>query len=175
MGYALTTIDVSALRKADKIYFQTDWPADGSPERGVINAIKENKKTASDPWADEVKHSIDCNSLLDARQGWAGKHDGCKFEPRLASESNSSAQYWGEWQTAASLLRPGNTLTLLWDHNSGSEEQQLAGFTTDRLTLIVDRPAKGRGKERRLMFLLMQHSTRSFPYVRGRWIPREAA
>ena len=171
---ALTATDLSALRKADQLYFRSSFGADGDIS-SHIECVKEIKKSAADPWAEDKTYRVPCEGLVYAARGWMGKHDDCEFVPHTASEHNGAAQYWTEWQTAVSMLRPGDILRLDWHHNGGSEEQERAGFCTDSLTLIVSRPAKGKAKARHFAFLLARHSTRNFPYVRGSWIPRETA
>lgn len=168
----LTTTDLAALRKADRVYFRSTWDVDQTATAHIA-CVREAKKTPANPWAEDQEYRVACNTTVRTFHGWTEAHQNCEFVPRSAGEHNGAAQYCPEWQTAVSMMRAGDELRLDWSHNGGSEEQERAGFCTDSLTLIIDRPARGKAKARRFAFLLARHSTRNFPYVKGSWVPRE--
>jgi hypothetical protein len=123
----LTSADIRALKNADNVVFQT------SPEWGHrVRAIREREHTQSG-FSDEVQ--------IQASGGIRSHGEG--FEAKYCFHMIHSSKYSRSWQTIASLLRPGDTLSLSWSAGGGTtENHRAAGLHGDTLSLVVYRKEK---------------------------------
>src|SRR4051794_13779249 len=67
--YALTALDIAALRKCDDIVCQH-----GKENGSTVRAIKRREKTEKDPFADDVCHVIPCQHRLTDCARKSGSH-----------------------------------------------------------------------------------------------------
>ena len=133
----LDKVQIAALRKADAISFHH------YQGKSYIAATKRVERTVAQPFADDVRIDIPCGWRLtnyDPNDSGLGGPaiEGDKF---VAFDMIHTAQYEdGIWQTVASLLKPGDVLTLHWTRNGGTTQAlNDAHMVGDRLRLVVER------------------------------------
>jgi hypothetical protein len=136
----LTKIQIAALRKANRIVFShREGDKDGD---SVIRAIKENRPSEKDPFAQDVECEIPCSwSLTDYAEGDSRiTYTAQKAGQFRAFEMIHVAQYEECWKTIASLLREGDALTLLWKRNAWNTGNLTdVNLHGDGLDLQIDR------------------------------------
>lgn len=142
---ALDKVQIAALRKADTISFHHN---DG---KSYIVATKRKERTERDPFADDVRVNIRCKWSLvnyesnDPNDAHASAFSapaipGDKFK---AFEMLHSPSHTDHWQTTASLLKPGDVLTLKWVRGGKTTDgMRDAQFVGDDLFLRVQRGDK---------------------------------
>ena len=150
MAYQITKIDIAALRKADSVSFARD-------EKGAFIAMtkKAGDPTEANPFPQDVHYNVACDAHIADYTGsmWGRQHDCYR-----AAYHTTSAQWDEEWQTVASLLKPGDELTLAWAAGNDSPALREKGIMIDELRLNVSRDRK------RLVFLLARQTS-----VDDRW------
>jgi hypothetical protein len=122
---ALDAIQIAALRKANRVCFfhRANMKPDASGFASYISAVKENRPSAKDPFGLAAEISIPCKSTL--RDYSSGEQKvGYLSEAWSGFDMIHVAQSEEVWQTTASLLRPGDKLTLDWWRG---------GFTTEAM------------------------------------------
>lgn len=131
----ISKLDLAALRKADAICFD-HYRKDADMPVHRIRAIKRADVTERDPFAQDVTHNIDVNSVVYAHG------DGAHVSQWTCFEMLHTAQYDDVWMTIVGLLKVGDELTLVWtaDNNNGYVNE--AGLHHDQLSLRVDRNGK---------------------------------
>ena len=130
----ITKIEIAALRKADSVSFHN--PPNGE---AYICAIKRKEVTTANPFADDIRITVPCESRL-------RDYEGSFITSRAtftAFDMIHSAQGDDGWQTIASLLRDGDALTLVWQRGAWSSPDLTdKGYVGDLLLLIVQRSDK---------------------------------
>lgn len=129
----LTTDDVKALRKADKIVFGY------VSGQSTILASKERK---TDGFDDPLRRIIYVDTSItdyERERRNEGSHVPLSERQYTCFESFSSAQYTEVWQTLAQILRAGDMVALHWiaaNNTMTLDEDRLAH---DELQLVVKR------------------------------------
>ena len=138
----LDAIQLAALRKADRVaFFHRDKP-DATNETSYINAIKENKPSASNPFAPRETGIIIPVEfrLTDYTRGTKIPYGSDAFNAFEMVYSYNDA-----WSTVTSLLRVGDKLCLHWTRGGFTTErmeQATPHFYGDTLYLLVTRGEK---------------------------------
>ena len=150
MAYQITKIDIAALRKADRISFLRE---DSGTRISMVK--KAGDPTEANPFPQDVHYNVACDARIADYTGsmWGRQHDCYR-----AACHTTSAQLDEEWQTVASLLKPGDELTLAWVAGNDSPALREKGVIIDELRLNVSRDGK------RLVFLLARETS-----INDRW------
>ena len=135
----LDSLDVAALRKADRIVFR-HTRKDGS----AIEAIKEAKKTPANPFATDILHIIPTQSYAfdygDRSNSW-GVHLKSDEFSAFEMEHNGDSGFGG----IAEFLKAGDVVTLAWlrdGKRSPAVAEGIPGWHCDMLELRVSRKSK---------------------------------
>lgn len=135
----ITKQEIKALKNADKVTF--NHYANGKDE---ICAIQ-NAQTSSTGFEQTVK--IEATSVL------------ADYTGDIKTEYNGSYKYGGfvllydgndVLDTVISMLKEGDSLTMLWIHGNDTDKLRQAGFTVNELKLVINRG----GGDKKLTFLI---------------------
>jgi hypothetical protein len=146
----LERIQIAALRKADDIVVRHYGEG-----QSTLEAIKRANKTPANPFSEEQRVVIQCATR------WSDYTPGHMYglpESFHGFEMIHAAQYHDTWKTVASLLQPGDVLTVHWiraawqehepnpDKSLGAAAYRLkcGGHRQDRVELIVVRGDKAK-------------------------------
>lgn len=158
----VTPLQIAALRKSDRIVFRHDKGA------SQIEAIKEHKPTAEDPYARDQSVVIPC---LFACHDYGGHGTETYPAPPRAIEHKDaqSGRFFGfymnhsggrdaELKTLLTLVKAGDVLTIHWERNAGTNPAIYAlGVECDQVKLSLDRPSVNKS----MIFLIDAHAFRS--------------
>jgi hypothetical protein len=132
---SLTTIDIAALRRADRVCFVH------RDRQSYIRAIKAIARSKANPFTDELEYRIECGTRFTSYEPNEGY-----FFPRPdfdAFEMEHNAQSSLQWQTIAGLLKPGDQLTLHWVRGAmNTLSADAINWVGDTLKLLVTRRDK---------------------------------
>ena len=148
---ALSAIQIVALRRADRLVFRH------TPDKGSqIEAIKDNKATNADPFAQEIVVTVPCAFAADD-YGGHGSEEYPNAPKAFTWDALSAGTFWGFdmfhspksdaiWQTVAGALRAGDVVRLRWMRGAGtSPALYKAGVVADSLRLYIERNGKPAG------------------------------
>lgn len=159
MTKALDKIQIAALKGADRIVFR-NTPGDGSR----IEAIKERRPTAADPFACDQTVFIPCTAAADDF-GHKGTDEYPAQEREFTFEELNAGAFHGfdifhtpqsnrVWLTVLQSLRAGDVVGLRWRRNDGTSPAVFkCGVVVDSLHLWVERGDKCVG-----MYVLSTHA-----------------
>lgn len=128
--YALTKIDIAAMRKCDRLIVRRDPDA-------MVYAIKAGAKSAKTPFAQELRHDIAAPVVFAYR--WNMDVEGCSaFEVLWCFPSQTTPL-----GSTLATLRAGDEIRFVFDADGhGTEALKEAGFHADVLQLQVRRNGK---------------------------------
>lgn len=144
--YALTRMDIAALRKADRVSFHYNVRhVDNGERRSFIRAHKEPTyaERERDPFAREQIHEIDLGPNGEHHRviNYGDRHDG----GWSAFESVMAAQVTETWRTVVRSLKVGETIVMHWTRDNNSETIRKADLHVDELTVSVGKEGAQNG------------------------------
>ena len=168
--HTLTTMDIAALRKADRLCVHFDGR---DPDKNMVRAIKDNRPSEANPYAQDIEYRI---SIPIKCRAYNGRGDYVSAEDIKAVTCFAHVSFYHSQHTPAStivqMLRAGDEA---WFEFTGDAHTTYAidergEFHGDKLILHIER---GTGKTRKHLEFIMDYGTyrdNSARMVRG--LPR---
>ena len=168
--YTLTKMDIAALRKADRLSIHFNGR---DPDKNIVRAIKDNRPSEANPYAQDIEHRI---AIPIRCRAYNGHGDYVSAEDIKAVTCFAHVYFYHAQHTAAStivqMLRAGDEawFEFIGDGHTTYAMDERGEFHGDELVLHVER---GEGKARKHLEFVMDHGTcldNSARMVRG--LPR---
>jgi hypothetical protein len=129
---ALTKIDISALKKADRICFRT---YKGESNIECVKRIKSEKEKIENPYSDEIRHNISV------------KHNLQDYGRIKIVENNFEAfelvyDYSEEMQSIIAFLKENDEITIVWVRDNNNQYVDGVRLHVDVLKIRINRGDK---------------------------------
>lgn len=172
--HILTRQDINALRQADRVLFFHDRPdkrKDGYEGQIVCTKRRSVEYREAHPFDDDdSRYSIP----VAKSEIYTYSHDYERRDDILRNVSGyvySMNSHWSDshLNTIWALAKPGDIFRLQWNYNGGSDSTKDGGLVMDQLFLKIYRPAKGKGKDKTLVFFVDEQTGKDNSARMLRW------
>jgi hypothetical protein len=149
--YPLKSVDISALKKADRIIFRSGSRNGDAYSRIECLKKKSEKERINDPFGGEYKeHLFTVKSNIDEGTRIRNKYpsvNACySFYSSLEDEPIYTLTHY--------VIRKGDTLKIKWGANNTSDLGKRRGVTEDSVELVIERPTNTGNGVKFMHFLL---------------------
>jgi hypothetical protein len=148
--YPLSAVDISALKKADRIIFRSG--SLNGESYSYVECLKKKTQTErfNDPFGEYKEHIIKAKSNIDEGTRIRNKYpsvNACySFYNSLEDELIYTLTHY--------VIRKGDTLKLKWGANNSSDLGKSRGVTEDSVELVIERPTNTGSGVKFMHFLL---------------------